>query len=551
MILLLAGAGGLLLYGDYGPYSNILREDYVGPERCRDCHLQKYNQWRTHPHSRMTANANEQSVLGDFSGKTIEYDGGTVVFDHAEGRFTMTLSRGWQSHRFEVTRTIGSRFQQMYIGVLVSGPPAAAPLIEAGTEVKLPFAFSLVRKTWLPYTYLEGDGPRPEYTDSGERTPDDDMYDPRGFGAWVRTCIWCHNTYPYAKRLENRWLLGFPEQDIALSSEKADPPSRPRRPPRLTLPELVTVGISCESCHFGGREHARAERQIHFYPTSDAIRFDGATPERVKTPRGSAYIVNSICRQCHTAHSTRYPNGASIDNSAEARDLTQGACASQIRCIDCHNPHLPGPTVGAAPDREEHIEACLTCHDRYRAAGAAAAHTGHARDSGVTCLDCHMPKIVNGLAAVVRTHQISSPTDPRMFAAGAPNACNLCHLDRSVTWTVAALDRQWGVKLQPDESWKPGYGGSLEGPTGIAWLRHPYPIVRRAAVDAYARTLGKAALPQLIPMLNDPYAANRMLALGAIERILGRTLTEDEYSLIAPLAVRRRQAEALAAAVGR
>jgi hypothetical protein len=63
------------------------------------------------------------------------------------------------------------------------------------------------------------------------------------------------------------------------------------------------------------------------------------------------------------------------------------------------------------------------------------------------------------------------------------------------------------------------------------------------------RPLAKAALPQLIPMLNDPYAANRVLALGAIERILGRTLSEDEYSLIAPLAVRRRQAEALAAAI--
>ena len=117
----------------------------------------------------------------------------------------------------------------------------------------------------------------------------------------------------------------------------------------------------------------------------------GATPERARAPRGSAYVVNSICRQCHTAHSTRYPNAASVDNSGEARDLMQGACASQIRCVDCHNPHLPGPTVGAAPDREEHIEACLGCHDQYRQAGPAEAHTGHAASSGVTCLDCHMP----------------------------------------------------------------------------------------------------------------------------------------------------------------
>ena len=57
--------------------------------------------------------------------------------------------------------------------------------------------------------------------------------------------------------------------------------------------------------------------------------------------------------------------------------------------------------------------------------------------------------------------------------------------------------------------------------------------------------LERAALRQLIPILNDSYASNRMVALGAVERILGRTLSEDEYSLIAPLSVRRRQAEAL------
>lgn len=533
--------------------SNIFPADYVGPETCRKCHEEKYKLWRTHPHSRMNANASDQTVVGDFSGKTIEYDGGTVVFDRVDGRYTMTLSRGGKNHSFAVTRTIGSRFQQMYAGVLVGGSPSPslARRIEAAIEVKLPFAYSLTRKSWMPFTYLEGDGPSAEYTENGERTRYDDMYDPRGFGPWDRMCIWCHNTYPYVERLKNRRLLGFPEEDIALLNATA-PAGDPRLPPRLPPPDLVTVGISCESCHFGGAEHARNKRDIRFFPTSNAIEFRGATAERVKAPRESAYVVNSICRQCHSASSTRYPNSASVDNSAEARDMMQGACAHEIRCIDCHDPHQPGPRVGAAPDRPNQIEACVRCHEQYREAGAAQAHTGHAPDSGVTCLDCHMPKIVNGLASVVRTHQISSPTDPRMFAAAAPNACNLCHLDRPLTWTLAALDRQWGVKITPEERWKPAYGGSLDGPTGIAGLHHPQPIVRRVTADAYARSpLGKAALPELISILNDPIATNRTFGLAAVERILGRTLTEEEYSLMAPLSVRKRQAATLASHLGR
>jgi cytochrome c552 len=540
--------------------SNIFPADYVGPETCGKCHEEKYKLWRTHPHSRMNANASDQTVVGDFSGKKIEYDGGTVVFDRVDGRYTMALSRRGKSHRFAVTRTIGSRFQQMYAGVLVDGSPPSRSLarrIEAAIEVKLPFAYSITRKSWLPFTYLEGDGPSPEYTESGERTPYDDMYDVRGFGPWDRMCIWCHNTYPYVERLKNRRLLGFPEEDVALRSGPAEPEHTlaiqdPRMPPRLPPPDLVTVGISCESCHFGGAEHARNKRDIRFFPTSDAIEFRGATPERVKAPRESAYVVNSICRQCHTAASTRYPNSASIDNSGEARDMMQGACAREIRCIDCHNPHEPGPRVGAAPDRPVQIEACVRCHDKYKEADAAQAHTGHAPGSGVTCLDCHMPKIVNGLASVVRTHQISSPTDRRMLAAGAPNACNLCHLDRPLTWTLAALDRQWGVKITPEESWKAAYGGSLDAPTGIAGLHHAHPIVRRVTADAFARSpLGKAELPELISILNDPIATNRTFGLAAIERILGRTLTEEEYSLMAPLSVRKRQAATLAAQIGR
>jgi len=40
-------------------------------------------------------------------------------------------------------------------------------------------------------------------------------------------------------------------------------------------------------------------------------------------------------------------------------------------------------------------------------------------------MNCHMPKINEGINSLVRTHTIFSPTNPAMIEANRPNACNL------------------------------------------------------------------------------------------------------------------------------
>ena len=128
-----------------------------------------------------------------------------------------------------------------------------------------------------------------------------------------------------------------------------------------------------------------------------------------------------------------------------------------------------------------------------------------------------------------------------------PNACNLCHLDRSILWTLDALITGWDRDVHPLKRWNRWYGGSLETPVGRAWLKHPKPVVRLVAADAYARSpLGLAALPELLRSLSDEIAVNRMFGLFAVERILGRRLGEDEYAPTAPPAVRTKQVKALA-----
>ena len=163
-----------------------------------------------------------------------------------------------------------------------------------------------------------------------------------------------------------------------------------------------------------------------------------------------------------------------------------------------------------------------------------------------------MPKIVQGLGGFVRTHRISSPTDEAMLAAAAPNPCNLCHLDRSITWTLDAIDSLWHRRITPTPAWRTAYGGDLDAAVGTRWLASNDATIRITAAAAYARSpvaldLRTSALPQLLAILDDPIAYDRMWLLRAVDDLLGRQLTTSEYDPVAPPAVRARQAAALQA----
>jgi hypothetical protein len=147
-----------------------------------------------------------------------------------------------------------------------------------------------------------------------------------------------------------------------------------------------------------------------------------------------------------------------------------------------------------------------------------------------------MPRIVMGIDRYVRTHRISSPTNPKLLAEAAPNACNLCHLDRSIDWMLGALRDHWDVRLQVSDQ---AYG---DRNVGDVWLASMVPAIRLVAAHAYARSpLGKTMLAELARGLADPLAYVRAWTLFALEDLLGRRLRTDEYDARAPLDVRGAQ----------
>ena len=119
------------------------------------------------------------------------------------------------------------------------------------------------------------------------------------------------------------------------------------------------------------------------------------------------YTRRVTCFSCHDVHGTQ--NDAVLWKPANAI------------CLDCH-----GPNAQNAP-RAPTVE----------------AHTHHKSGSaGDACIACHMPKIEQTIADVnVRAHTFRFVSPAQAEALGMPNACSLCHIDKSSAWATATLKR--------------------------------------------------------------------------------------------------------------
>ncbi len=457
--------------------SNVAAADYIGPSACSECHPTQHALWSASLHRVMNAQVDDPgAVIGDFRGTVATYGGGEVHFDRDLSGYLMTTRQGSREVTYRVTRTIGRRGLQEYVG------------IEAGKtdEVRLPFGWWPRAGGWAPQVAFD------PWLDEASFDPFAPVREP-----WAERCPWCHSTYPFAQRIARASgprAVGHGLEQYFVASPGSD---------RLAVAEQVTTGISCESCHLGGRAHADGAG-ITAIP--QATRRDG-TPELPATfalQRTDRRVVNAICAQCHSGPSPRLADGTALRNSSEALDLAASACAA--KCTDCHDPHV----ADSRGDEAKAVAACIGCHETF--AAPEHAGTGH---GAVTCLECHMPKLVMGIDRYVRTHRISSPTNAKLLAEAAPNACNLCHLDRSIAWTRDELRAGWDVRLPA--SIADAYGDES---VGDVWLAAKSPAIRLVAAHAYARSpLGRYALDALRRGLADPLPYVRAWMGFAIDEI--------------------------------
>jgi predicted CXXCH cytochrome family protein len=121
-----------------------------------------------------------------------------------------------------------------------------------------------------------------------------------------------------------------------------------------------------------------------------------------------------------------------------------------VTCFSCHDPH---GSDNVAMLRATGNSLCLTCHATNAQTGPLApsieAHTHHKPDStGSLCVSCHMPMIEETLGDVkVHAHTFRFITPAETETLKIPNACNLCHADKTTAWAADVL-KSWN-ELSP------------------------------------------------------------------------------------------------------
>jgi hypothetical protein len=494
---------------------------YVGSVQCQHCHPSHYASFKRTYHSRMTREANADTVLGVFDGRSVEYLGTTASMRRdADQQFWLSFQnqRDAAPTRVRVARTVGSHRYQQYLAR------------DGDIFFRLPIAWDVARKQFfhMNAAFLTAD---PELDASGSVSTVD--YN-RHVTRWNDNCIFCHNVRPNP---------GLDQETGHFETEVAE------------------LGVACEACHGPGAEHAaRNSDPLRRY----ALHNSGAADPSIRNPRRmSAERSAEVCGRCHgqritsdiarfqragdpyvpgealTAYSTPlardthqngeagvfearfWPDGTARLTAYEYQGYLQSPCraADSFSCESCHAMHDSDPAGQMRPDRDGDA-ACTSCHTALQSLLLAAAHARHAPgSSGTRCQSCHMPDVVYGLVSIHLSHRIESPAPQLQAASGRPDACTLCHIDRTRTWAAAA---QGGSALRDDPA-------ASHGLSEVAYrLLAGDPIERAVAVHALGKRDAAAAAsyaPQRLGLLldaaeHDAYPAVRSIARTALEQLL-------------------------------
>ena len=547
--------------------SNILRGDYAGSAACAPCHAAIYARWKDSPMRRMTRLTSETTPKAPFDGTTFHFKGDSVTMEeHAGRRYMRVVTRKAGESLYRVTKVIGGRYREDFAGYEVaSTDDGAPPLGNPLKEPVLPASYLIFAGKWRYKGYSVMVKERP--------------YIEKGGAPWRQTCIFCHNTTPYLSTVyddlqvspqgayqgsvsdrilpeDRQWKLRPGDAaglGKALSDEIAHLQKKPAKAEggaveallgeavkvtsaRFDESHLVEVGIGCEACHNGSREHVVDPRRMPSLLAQGPL-------VRLTTPKGAAptpaEAVNHTCARCHTVLFSRYPYtwegglrngsaGGSTINSGEARDLLLGGCAGQLACTACHDPH--GEDSREKLDRMGTVAGnpiCLSCHAKYTGKEALSAHTHHAPEGqGSACLSCHMPRKNTGLSyRLTRYHRIGSPTDRERVEKDRPLECALCHADKPAGELVAKMESWWGKSY--DRATLTAVHGDLAQSSIVSALARGKPHEQMTAAAVLGERGSRSQAGLLVPLLSSEYPLARYHARAALEALVHAPLPVD------------------------
>ncbi|MBI4658275.1 MAG: hypothetical protein HY735_05395 [Verrucomicrobia bacterium] len=525
---------------------------YISSDKCQSCHPDQYASWHQSFHRTMTQIPSARTVAAPFD-RTLEIDGEKYILERRGDEFWVEMidpdwkhdrAKAEQNYAMGVTKTQPKSHPnpprtKKRISLLTGSHNFQAYWVPSSLYGNVQFAF--------PFAWLFEDQRWVPRKDTFIRDP----HQPSMVQIWNLNCIQCHST------------AGQPRQD---------------RRTGLYSTRAGEIGIACESCHGPAEEHVRINL--------DPLRRYGAHQNRAGDPsivnpsRLSSKASAQVCGQCHSikwnlyrddwlqngfryrpggdlekmtplvrpkqfASETRlpeflkqdrafqemiyWPDGVMRVTGREYNALADSAChqRGELSCISCHSMHRS--------DRDDQLaagmsgnEACFKCHESYRS--RLESHTHHRADSsGSQCYNCHMPHDTYGLLKAVRTHYVANPSLEASLDAGRPNACNLCHLDKSLGWTAQGLTEWYGQSARQFGEDETAVSAAL------TWLLQG-DAAQRALVawnmgwKPARETSGEFWLvPHLAQLLEDPYSAVRCIAYRSLRQFPGFERVQYDY----------------------
>lgn len=455
-------------------------DGYTGSAACKSCHEKNYERWTRDWHARALSEASPRFVAGrfdrsHFQGKSIE-----AWMERRGERYVMrTRDAKGAPGDYDVSWVIGGKRMQDAVTVFDDGRWQVLPVyfhVTGGGE-------------WVDYNEAKqgvvGPG-HPFFWTNFRRTAN-------------KECIECHATGidVHYDRVARKWSTS-----------------------------MVDAGVSCEACHGPGARHAKTKEPrdiIHPGEVSDDIEL-------------------ALCAQCHGPREPLFPmldakhrflpgqryddryqalvivdgkersgeyfaDGRPSSSSFEYQALLQSRChlSGKATCLTCHTaPHeLHGPNE----IRDDPDASCRTCHDHVVRQGAA--HTHHA--TGPTCTGCHMPNIVSGVLDKFADHTIDVPNPAVTIRHDVPNACGVCHADRSAV-TLAGDVARWWPKAAQRQRRRAQLADAIDEATSaesrpalMAVVRDASeaPTLRGAAAALLAQRFPREAEGVLVPLLSE------------------------------------------------